>query len=423
MKEEFLHFVWRHKMFPMHNLKTTDGLPLQILLTGEYNRNAGPDFLNAQVQIGNTIWAGHIEMHLNATDWDNHHHSEDKAYENVILHVVYKNNGAITARNIPVFEIADYISKDHLDRYEKFRIAENWIPCQNSVSKVPQFTIEMWLERMLIERLEKKAEEIKVILERNKGDWSETSYQWMARSFGFSVNSMPFVHLAEQLPYKVIMKYSDNLFQLESLLFGVAGFLEEKYEDDYPNKLKKEYKFLAAKYDLKSILQTEWKLLRMRPDNFPCIRISQFASLMLLSDRVFSKLLSLKRMKEVYNFLDIKASEYWNNHYRFDIESEKHQIKFLGNSSKELFIINTLVPLIFAYGLINDRKKYVDQALILLSELKSEQNHIIRGWQDLGIHSNSAWHSQALIHLKKLYCDSKKCLECSIGVKIMNKAL
>jgi hypothetical protein len=340
----------------------------------------------------------------------------------VILHVVLTNDKPISKKDIPVLCLADYIPTELTDHYEKLKRATTWVACQNSLHEISDITKEMWLERMLIERMEKKAGDIGNQLERNNGDWAETAYQWMARSFGFSVNALPFSVLAEKLPLKILVKHAEDIRQLEALLFGIAGFLNDEFEDEYPKGLKKEFQFLSAKYGLMPMQEHEWKLLRMRPDNFPCIRIAQFARLMMKSDRLFSKLIALNNLADVYSFLDITASGYWDNHFRFEVNAEKSIPKSFGQKSKELFIINTLVPLIFSYGFIKNQGKYTEKALSLLEEIKPEQNHITKGWELAGMNNPSAWHSQALLHLKRHYCDEKECLNCGIGVKILNKS-
>ncbi len=421
MKEDFLHYLWRMRKFNHVALKTTNGEPLTIQATGEHNLNAGPDFSNARIRIGDMLWAGNVEIHVNASEWYAHKHQEDKAYDSVVLHVVFEEDKPVFRNNgerIPCLEIKKRIPPKISKIYRKLLRDETWIPCQHHFSKVKEITKNLWLDRLLVERLENKTTDIIRSLEINKNNWEETFYQFLARGFGVKVNTEPFEQLARSLPLLILGKHKNSLFQLEALLFGQAGMLEIDFKDDYPIRLQKEYNFLKKKYNLQSIHSESWKYMRMRPANFPSIRIAQFATLVYQSSHLFSKILAVQNVKEIEHMFEVKISNYWQTHYVFDKPSIKRK-KSLGKNSIHLLIINTIAPFLFLYGKSIDRESLKEKALELLEELQSEKNTIINEWRKLGMNPSSAYQSQALLHLKKNYCDKKNCLNCSIGHAIL----
>lgn len=421
--EDFLYFLWRFKRFDFNDLRTTTGEAITLIALGEYNTHAGPDFLNAKIKIGDTLWAGNVEMHLFASDWLKHKHQEDAAYENVILHVVYEADEVIKYKDgtaIPALELRKRIPSNLLSQYLKLLHNEYWIPCQHQFHNVSDFTKSLWYDRLLIERLEEKTKAIKMALDRNTGDWEETFYQFMARNFGLKVNAEPFEHLARSLPHITLAKHKNSLFQLEALLFGQAGLLSEEFDDDYPNQLKKEYQFLKTKHQLTPIPVASWRFLRLRPANFPTIRLAQFATLVYQSTHLFSKILKINTFKEIEELLKVQLSDYWLTHYTFDSESDKRN-KSLGKTTIRLIIINTIVPFLFLYGKETANDDYKDKALQLLEELPAEKNSIINKWKDLGVVSSSAYHTQALLQLKNVYCSKSRCLECSVGNALLKK--
>lgn len=422
MKEDFLHYLWRLRRFDSSHLQTTEGETIEIQQLGEHNNHAGPDFTNARVRIGETLWAGNVEMHLQASEWIKHQHQNDKAYDNVILHVVMEEDQIICRNNgerIPCLELKKHIAPKVATIYEKLIFNEHWIPCQHHFNSVSEFTKNLWLDRLLVERLEQKTEAIEQRLEQSKNDWEQTFYEFLARNFGVKVNAIPFELLAKTTPIRTtIAKHKNNLHQIEALLFGQAGLLEVTFEDAYPLSLQKEYRFLQKKYQLTPIKSELWKFMRMRPANFPSIRIAQLATLIYQSSALFSKLLEVENITQIEQLFQVKLSDYWLNHYVFDKESTQRN-KTLGKNTIHLFIINTIAPFLFLYGKRHAKADFQDRALRLLEALSPEKNSIIKKWKDLGLRPDSAYQTQALLQLKNEYCKQKRCLECAIGNAIL----
>ncbi len=416
MTEEFLYYIWMFRLFDK-DISTTSGESIKIIKTGERNTDSGPDFFNAKIKIGDTTWAGNVEIHVNSSDWYKHNHQENNAFDNIILHIVYQNDAIIKRKNseiIPTIELNKKFDKKLYYRYKSFMTNKYWIPCQKLIGNVEEFNLNSWLERLLIERLEHKAKTIESTLNLNKNNWEQTFYQYLARNFGFNTNAEPFELLAKSLPVNHLAKHKNNQFQIASLLFGQAGLLETVFKDEYPNNLKKEYNFLRKKFSLKPVDGFLWKFLRLRPSNFPTIRIAQFANLIYKSSGLFSKIIKINTLNEVYKLFDISTSGYWDTHYIFDKPSAKRK-KSLGNNALNLIIINTIVPFLFVYGLKKDSYSYKEKALQLLGQVPGEKNSIIRKWQELGLRVSTAYTTQSLLELKNYYCNEKKCLNCQIG--------
>jgi len=421
MREDFLHYLWRTKRFHLDNLQSTQGEPLQIADFGKHNHHAGPDFLEAKVKIGETLWAGHVEIHLNASEWIAHKHQEDKAYDNVILHVVLEEDHPIyrdSGERIPCLELRKRIPPKIVKTYQKIVHNEHWIPCQHHFYSVSDIAKSMWLDRLLVERLEQKTVHIAQRLAQHNNAWEEVFYQILARNFGVKVNADPFELLAQSTPLNIFGKHKNNLFQIEALLFGQAGLLQKEFEDTYPKALQKEYQFLQKKYNLSPIKTESWRFMRMRPANFPSIRIAQFATLIHQSTHLFSKILEVESVKAIEKLFKVSLSDYWLNHYVFDKATAERK-KTLGKSTIHLLIINTIVPFLFLYGTHKSIESYRDKALRLLEELKPEKNSIIEQWKMLGMEPETAYQTQALLQLKNEYCNKKRCLECSIGNSIL----
>lgn len=419
--EEFLHYIWENRLFNASDLKTTDGEQLEILQTGKRNTNAGPDFFNARIKLNETIWVGNVEIHKSSGDWQKHLHQNDKAYDNVILHAVEKFDGDVTRTNgekIPslVISYPDY----YRENYEKLLESRSWIACQDQFYKADPILLQLGFNRLMIERLEDKTAQITDRLDKNKNDWNETFYQMMARMFGFKVNALPFDLLAKSLPLQVIAKHKSNLQQIEALLFGNSGLLNEQLlGDDYYLELRNEYSFLFKKFKLKGIEGHLWKFMRMRPGNFPTIRIAQFAALIHRSHALFSKIIEIEKLDELKELFKVQASEYWSTHYSFNKCSKRKTIKELGENSINTIIINVVIPFLFVYGEKQNKNELKNRALEFLEELPPESNSIITGWQKLGVETRSAFETQALIQLKNKYCEQKKCLNCHIGAKLV----
>jgi Protein of unknown function (DUF2851) len=431
MREDFLHYLWRTRRFDLTDLKTTKGEAIDIQDFGEHNHNAGPDFLNATIRIGNTTWAGNVEMHVKASEWMQHKHQTDKAYNNVILHVVFEENEPVFKENmaaqhpdtigtegIATLELRGRIPEGIAQKYWSLMHNEHWIPCQQQFYTVSELTKTLWMERLLVERLEEKTEAIAASLNQNKMDWEETFYQFIARSFGAKVNAEPMEWLARSLPHRVLAKHKNNLFQVESLIFGQSGLLDKGFEDNYPTLLTKEHAFLSHKHQLTPIETVAWKFSKLRPNNFPTIRLAQLASLVHQSTHLFSKVLESDSIENIKALFDVKISAYWHTHYTFDTPSVLRP-KTIGDDALNLIIINTIVPFLFYYGKMKKEETFKDRAFAFLEQLKPESNNITEGWQRLGLEPKSAHNSQALIQLKNKYCDKKKCLECAIGSAIV----
>lgn len=421
--EDFLHYLWKFRLFERHALQTIDGEDIEIFSAGLHNTHAGPDFHNARIRIGDTTWAGNVEIHINTSDWNKHNHTTDAAYNNVILHVVYQNDAVITlpdGRTLPTLKLKDRIPEELYGRYHQLIYGERTIiPCEASIGKVDDFTLRTWLTRVLIERLEKRSAAVIQALEVNKGDWEETFYQFLAANFGFKINALPFELLARSLPQRILAKHKNNPLQIAALIFGQAGMLEDDLEDDYPQQLKQEYLFLKKKYDLKPVEKHLWKYLRLRPQNFPSIRLAQFTALVINSNHLFSKVLDIKTVPALRElFTGITVNAYWDTRYRFD-KPAASSVKNMGEASINILLLNTFVLFLFSYGKYNQQQYYIDRSLRLLEELPAERNSIIDEFNALGVRTGTAFETQALLELRNYYCNFKQCLQCSIGNKIL----
>jgi len=417
MTEEFLHHVWKFKLFDLKDLKTSCGQEIEIIRSGTHNFDSGPDFFNAQVRIGNTLWAGNVEVHINASDWNKHHHQNDKAYDNIILHVVNNADQKLfrsSGEEIPAIEIKQRIDPKLLSNYMEFKQAPQLIPCAAQINSVPLLILNSTIDKMLLERLEKRSSTIIRSLALNKNNWEESFYQLIARSFGFKTNSEPFELLAKATPSVILAKHKNSLHQLEAILFGQAGMLNEHFNDPYPISLQNEYVFLKNKFRLEPIDQHLWKFLRLRPANFPTIRLAQFAALIERSSGLFSAVLQSESVVAIKDKFDVTVSDYWKDHYLFDKVSKKME-KPLGSEAVNSIIINVIVPFLFVYGKERSEQKYIDKAMLFLESINAEKNSVTDSWKMAGIKVNSAYESQALLQLKNEYCSNKKCLSCNVG--------
>jgi len=423
MNESFLHYVWQFQYFNKVDLKTCEGEPLQIFKTGTLNTNAGPDFLNAKLKIGDLEWNGHVEMHLKTSQWNEHRHVEDEAYNNVVLHIVYDHDATITRRDgttIPTLELKQRIDQQLLQHYFDLVAQEVPVPCANSLHKVEKVTKLAMLDRVAIERLQTKAKAVLELLSKNGFDWEETCYQLLARNFGFKVNADAFLSLASTLPYKVLLKHADQPQLVEAMLFGTAGFLEGGMQDEYFQSLQREYAVLGAKYQLKDkrLQPAVWKFLRLRPANFPTLRLAQFAALLVRVKNIFSRVIECEDARELYQIFGLAPSEYWQSHYRFGRRA-KGEVYGLGRASIENIIINTVAPLFAAYAINKDDERYLDRAQLLLTQVSAEKNNVTDMWRTLQWEANSEFDSQALLHLHHYYCMRRECLNCSIGAALL----
>ncbi len=431
MREDFLHFLWRTRRFDLSNLETTTGQSLEILDFGEYNRlDSGADFQNVKIKIDDLTWFGNVEMHLKSSDWLLHKHQNDAAYGNVILHVVYEEDVPIFYQNsniknkkegslLPCLVLKNRIPEGIFQNYWSILNNEHWIPCQHHFYKVSEITKNLWLDRLLIERLERKTEAIAAAFENNSGDWEETFWQFVARYFGSKVNAEPMERLAHGLPHLILAKHKNQIFQIEALLFGQSGLLETDFTDDYPKALRKEFVFLQKKHSLTApVSKAAWKFSRMRPQSFPTIRLAQLAALVNQSSHLFSKIITPMLISDLKMLFEVEVSDYWRTHYMFDTPSVYSEKSF-GKNAIDLLLINVVAPFLFFYGKSRKEETMKDQALELLDSLKAEKNVITEGYQKLGLDIKNAAHSQSLIQLKTEYCDKKQCVNCAIGVAIL----
>lgn len=425
LPEEFLQYIWENKLFFSEKLKTTTDEFVEIIDVGKRNTDSGPDFFNAKIKIDKTIWAGNIEIHKKSSDWQKHNHQTNKAYNNVVLHVVEKEDSPVKRNNgeiIPTL-ILNYPEQLQIN-YQNLLDAKTWIACQNKFHKVDPVVLQLGFNRLMIERLENKTDEIMERLNLNKNNWNETFYQMLAKMFGFKVNAVPFELLAKSLSLQILSKHRNSLLQLEALLFGNSGLLNNQLlGDEYYLNLRNEYSFLYKKYRLKGVESHLWKFMRLRPGNFPTIRISQLAALIHRSHGLFSQITEIENIDQLKGLFKIKASEYWNLHYNFNKHSKINSIKRLGDNSINTLIINVVIPFLFVYGEKQNKPHLKNRALEFLEQLPPEKNSIINNWKKLGIETQSAFETQALLQLKNIYCEKKKCLNCQIGVKLVKNVV
>jgi Protein of unknown function (DUF2851) len=421
MSESFLHYVWQFQYFDKYNLLTTEKEKLVIYKTGTYNTDSGPDFSHAKLKIGTMDWVGNIEIHIKSSDWMAHQHHHDDAYENVILHVVWENDKPIERKDgslIPTIELKNRISHQLINNYRHLVNSPLPIACEQSIKRVEPIIKTSMIEQAAMRRLEAKSTEVKTLLKANQGDWEETTYQWLAKGFGFKINAEPFYQLAKSLPYRLIRKHSNNLLQIEALLFGQAGLLTTKTKNEYSTSLFSEYRFLRAKYSLEPVLlPSQWKFLRLRPANFPTLRIAQFASLLHAQQALFSKIAE-SNVADLIAIFDASPSPYWHSHYHFS-KLTGTAAHAMGSSSKQILLINSVAPILLAYGKQVDDQYQVDSAVELLQQLPAEKNKIITVWNELGIEVKSAFESQGLIEQYNQMCLKRQCLNCAIGSSLV----
>jgi len=425
MKEEFLHYVWKYRLYNKELLADSQGNKIEVITPGEYNRDAGPDFFNARLKIGDTLWAGNIEIHINSSDWFRHGHHNDPGYNNVIMHVVEKDDRcAVTSSGIALPTLVLHPFNRVCEKYLNYTNNPLLIACQNDLSQVDNFFVRHWLTYLAIERLQDKSSAIEDILKDTGNDWEETIYRLLARYFGARVNTDNFERLARSLPLKLIRKHADNKLQVEALLFGMAGLLDgelfrEAVDDQYFSQLMREFRVLSKKYSLAPMHGWLWKFHRLRPAGFPTIRLSQLAALLSRSRPLFSEITEAESNTLLHQILDNPASDYWSTHYTFAKPSKK-RTGHAGSGTIDIIIINVIVPMLFVYGKQRDKNEYCERALDILESLKPEANRITGEWLNIGIEARSALESQALNNLLNGYCRHRRCLECRIGQKLIS---
>jgi hypothetical protein len=427
MNEHLLHCIWQQQLFDHSNLQTTDGEEIVIEKIGTANCNAGPDFLDARIRIGSTLWVGNVEIHTQSSMWTAHKHHTQKSYNSVILHVVAEHNDiACTARGTKIPTLVLPIDAELLAVSKQLIEGTRKIMCYNELPAIDTFLQNMVFDRLVVERFERKSIHALALLEQNNNSWEETCYQMLARSFGAPVNSSAFEQLAQTLPLKILAKHSNSLMQLEALLFGQTGLLTQEIDaspkttNGYYQTLQKEFSFLQKKYALTPLEGCIWKFSRMRPGNFPTIRIAQLAQFLLQSRGTTSKILHCETIDELKQLFVLQLHEFWHNHYSFTHTSPP-RTKSLGESTIHSIIINTIVPFLFAYGSYHNNESIKQRALDFLETLPAEQNSIISIWEDCSVQCKSAFRSQALLQLYNEYCTQRKCLQCAIGKQVLRK--
>jgi len=419
MTERLLQYIWQFQYFNKAALVTVEGEELQVIHPGTYNTNQGPDFTDAKIKINNTIWAGSIELHINSSNWKDHKHNDDSNYKNVILHVVWQHDAEL---HLPfsTLVLEDKVPKFLLVKYDELMKAGSFIPCEKNIQQAGTLTWIAWKERLLVERLQQRSAMIFGLLKTNNNHWEEIFWWLLAKNFGVKVNSTAFEKIARSIPIAVLAKHKNQIQQLEALLLGQAGLLENDLTEKYPRLLQKEYQFLKNKYRLQKV-EAPLFFLRMRPANFPSLRLAQLAMLVHSSVHLFSSVKESKTIGGIKKLLNVTANDYWHYHYMLD-EPTAFKKKNTGTQMIDNILINTVIPVLFAYGLYHNEHSYKEQALQWLMEISAEKNSITKGFQVLGIDNKNAFDSQSLLQLKHDYCDKKRCLDCAIGSSVLKKS-
>jgi hypothetical protein len=426
MKEEFLHWLWKNRLFEEGSLRDREAGPIEVITPGDYNRDSGPDFFNTRLIIGDTGWARNTEIHINASDWYRHGHHTDHAYDNVILHIVHNEDADVfTASGRRLITARLQYDPALWENYLGFVNNPSPLPCSGIIGMADGLIVKRWLWTVAVERLERKSDEIREVLVKTGNDWEETLYRLVSRYFGFRVNTDPFEMLASRLPQKIIRKHSDNLLQVEALLFGTAGLLDEALfreavRDSYYLLLTREYRVLRIKYSLQPVDGWLWKFHRLRPANFPTVRLSQLAALLTHSEGLFSRILECRDNDSLRKMLTVSASGYWSCHYQFGKEVPSTAGK-AGRQSVDLLIINAVAPLLFVYGRTRQQQEWCDRAVDILDSLPPEENSVVTDFAKAGLKPESAFASQALLELRNLRCRFHRCLDCAIGSSLISR--
>ena len=422
MKEDFLHYIWQYKKFSFLDLKTVQGEEVTILNSGNYLQQEGPDFFNAQIILGSQKWAGNIEIHLKSSDWYVHHHEKNEHYDTVILHVVWEYDTPIFRKDnteIPVLELKKYVSEDILHHYQSLLVPKTWIFCENQIADCDDFILSNWQERLFFERLERKSLAINQLLKETENDWEAVLFYLLAKNFGLNTNGEAFLKIAQSITFSIIRKEALEVLYLEALFFGQSNLLPPEAEDNYTKELQSWYDYLVLKHKIVKPYFEPITFFKHRPDNFPTIRLAQLAMLYHTHRNLFSKIIQAPSLQQIYELFDVSISNYWLTHYTFEKESPKKHKK-LSKSFIDLLVINTIIPIQFAYNQ-SLGKENLDYLTGLLSAISPEKNTIIDKFSFFGIKAKNAFHTQSLLQLKNEYCNAKRCLECNIGVELLKK--
>lgn len=421
MKEDFLHYVWKYKKFDFSSLKTVCQKELTIINSGSYLQGTGADFFNAQVIIDDIRWAGNIEIHLNSSDWYLHNHHNDPNYNNVILHVVWNHDVDVYYKDqtvLPVLELKKYIDKTLNTEYMNFNQLKNWIFCEEQLNDVSTDILQNWKRVLFFERLKEKSMPIKALLKESNNDWEAILFYMLAKNFGLNINGSVFFELAKSIPFSIVRKEAEEVENLEALFLGRIGLLDSDFQDIYPKELQYRWNYLKIKYSLRDVQLEQVEFFKHRPDNFPTIRLAQLAMLYHKCQYLFDQIIKVKSLKEFYQIFMVDTSKYWETHYVLD-KTSPFKKKVLTKSFIDLLIINTFIPIKFLYLQYQNINDF-EELLLLLISVKPERNNIIDRFNQLGINSKSAFETQALLHLKKNYCDAKKCMSCEIGKSLLS---
>lgn len=422
MKEAFLHYIWKYKKIDVLNLRTIANEEIHIITVGQYLEKAGPDFFNAQLIIADQKWAGNVEIHLKSSDWYVHSHERDEAYDNVILHVVWEHDTEIFRKDnstIPVLELKNYVDQELVNKYDSLVIPKSWIFCENDIRDLDSFTLKNWQDRLFLERLERKSIPILEMLSQTNNDWEAVLFCLLAKNFGLNTNGESFLKMATAIPFSVIRKECSDVVNLEALFYGSIGLLNMQREDTYFKELQNRFAYVKHKYGLEIFNFEPIEFFKHRPDNFPTIRLAQLASLYHHQRNLFSQIIDVKSIKDMYSIFDVSVSDYWQNHYVFD-KFSPFKKKKISRSFVDLIFINTVIPLCFSYGK-SQGKDVVEDLIAFLDQVPPEKNSIIEKFNSFGIKSNNAFDSQSLLQLKNEYCNKSKCMDCVVGATLLKK--
>lgn len=425
MREELLHFIWKYKRLQLNVLATSKNEEVSIVDVGIHNSLSGPDFLNAKITIGGQLWAGNVEIHVKSSDWYAHHHESDPRYNNVILHVVWENDTPVFQQNnteLPTLELKHYVCAGMLAAYKKLfnQRHRSFVNCEKDLAHIDSFVLKHWLERLFFERLEQKSEFITGLLAQSKNDWENVLFLLLLKNFGSKINGDSFLSIGRALHFPLVRKMQDNVFQLESVLFGLAGFLEDNgIVDAYYLELRKEYRYLAHKHRLEHLAVQRPEFFKLRPSNFPTIRLSQLAQLYGAHQNLFSKVIKATSLEEIYSVFNVSATTYWDTRFSFGKPAKRHKKK-LSRKFIDLLVINTLLPLKFCHAR-NIGTDCHEEIIRMMSHLKSEENRIIVNFCAHGLVAQNAMESQSLLQLYNSYCSKNKCLQCAVGTSLLRK--